>query len=114
MPYKYSRAITGKIIIENEETGYREEWTVETLRFAMGSKGLPGDLRAMAREALLEFGLLQEEQEEKKVIKSDTIVTIEGVKIYMDLWTRAFFYLVKGIPLFGSLSDIEKRIRGNK
>lgn len=113
--YKYYRSsMGGDIIIENDR-GERRAWGVDALRIIEKSTGIADPIRDMAREALLEFGLLEERQEEEP--SSDTIATIEAIpgikkaKIYQGLFTRAFFTIWKGTRLYGSLSDLEKKIK---
>ena len=109
MGYKFTQPLKGVIIIENDRGEYMSR-SVEALRTMERSTGLPEPTRAMARDALQAFGLLEEKVEDD-VISSDTIATIAGVKVYQDLISRVFFIVLKGTRLFGSLSDIERKIK---
>lgn len=106
--YKYSQTLTGDIVIENDR-GERRAWGVDALRIIEKSTGIADPIRDMARGALLEFGLLEEKTEEEP--SSDTIATIEGIKVYQGLFTRAFFALFKGSRLYGSLTNLERKIK---
>lgn len=109
--YNFTRPDKDTIVIWNDR-GERSHYSVSILRSMVTSTGLPEATREMAREALQHYGLLQETQEEE-ILSSDTIVTIDGVKVYQDLLTRVFFFISRGARLFGSLSDIERKIKGS-
>lgn len=108
--YEYFRCTPFMDLIRiRNEKGEEILRSVEALRIMESSTGLPEATREMARGALQEFGLLEEKPEEEP--SSETVTTIEAVKIYQGLFTRAFFAFIRGTRLYGSLSDLEKRIK---
>lgn len=107
--YKYSHPFRDTIVIENDR-GERKAWSVSALRIMASSTGLVDETREMARGALLKYGLLEEKKPEEEP-SSDTIVTIAGIKIYQGLFTRVFFAIFGGTRMYGTLSDIEKKIK---
>lgn len=92
----------------SEEKGY----SVSILRFMVNNTGLDEATRAMARQALQTFGLLDEPKEDEIPEGSETVLTIAGVKVYQDLGRR-FFAIVRGRKVVSQYpSVIEKEIRG--
>lgn len=87
-----------------EEKPYR----IDVLQ-RMVNSNLPKPLRDMAQDALVFMGKEDKKPEE---IKSDTITTIDGVKIYTDLMTRKFMARIRGkLVKRTHLSDLEREIR---
>lgn len=107
--YTYFRPMGDRIIIMNDKEQVRSYEVSELRRLAADSSEIE-EIRSMALGALREFGLLGDGKQEEEPV-SDTIVTIDHVKVYMGLYTRAFFAKFRGTRLYGSLSDLEKRIR---
>lgn len=115
--FRLSKGISAKrgdyIVIDNgkEEKAY----SVATLLQIYESKiqRYPAPVRDMARRALAEFGYLSPVEEEE--IKSDTLFTIEGIKVYMT-WgpIRRFFARVRGEKVYSeSPTELEKIIKSN-
>lgn len=107
--YTYFRPMGDRIIIMNDKEKIRPYEVSELRRLASDPNEIE-EIRDMALGALREFGLLGDGKQEEDPA-SDTIVTIDHIKVYMNLYTRAFFAIFKGTRLYGSLSDLEKRIR---
>lgn len=98
------------IIIFNGST--RKLYAISVLRFMARSTGLPGPVRDMAREALEYF---HKEERDPEEIVSDTIVTIEGIKVYLDLMGKKFLATIAGkLVRRSDLSDLEKEIKAHR
>jgi hypothetical protein len=107
---KYKFSISGNndcIMIYN---GVKNEtWSVDVLQRMAASTGFLEPVREMAREALEYYDLYKEEDPE---IVSDTIVTIAGVKVYLELFGKNFLARIGDLVLRRkSISELETEIR---
>jgi len=96
------------VLVEGSD-GQSQSYSIEALRRLARSN--MEEYRVMSLGALKAAGLSVEDEPEKEIL-SDTIVTIDGVKVRQNLLTRSFIAKLSGIVFRGkSLSKLAKTIK---